>query len=162
MSHHLSLFLSKCYLWSIFPAPVQWNRELLGYNVSPNPVFDTDVSICPCHKRLLLTCSSFPKKQGRQRRHVPWHTEETTESETTPPSSAVASNWSGIRLRNCTFLSCWACSDCETKEDYSASSRHPHLEGSLVVRKKKRLKKDRKKKNPPIQTLWLQPYSLQK
>lgn len=60
----------------------------------------------------------------------------------------VASNWSRIRLGNCTFLSCWVCLDCETKEDYSASSRRPHLEGSLAVENKKK-----GGKNPLIQTL---------
>lgn len=41
----------------------------------------------------------------------------------------VASDWSGKRLDNCAFLSCWVCLDSETKEDYSASSKHPRLEG---------------------------------
>lgn len=48
----------------------------------------------------------------------------------------VASNWSGIRLGNCTFLLCWVCLDSETKQDYSASSRRPRSEGSLSVMKK--------------------------
>lgn len=61
------------------------------------------------------------------------HTEETALH-----LLVVASNWSGIRLGNCTFLSCWVCLDCETKEDYSASSRRPHLEGSLAVENKKK------------------------
>lgn len=80
-------------------------------------------------KLLLLICN-------KDKAHT--HIEETTESRTTLRLLVMASNWSGIRLGNCTFLSCWVCLDSETKEDYAASSRRPHLEGLASSEKKEK------------------------
>lgn len=120
--------------WNIFCAKIQRrptseSRWAVRRNSEIHSSFKSTVSEWFTPTSHLWLVSQLPRNK-RKKPTRSQHTEETNESqwrETTPHLLVVASNWSGISLGNCTFLSCWVCLDSETEEDYSASSRHPRL-----------------------------------
>lgn len=90
---------------------VRWNFEIHGVTMIPTHVSP-------------LACLTVSQEQRGKAHTVPAHSGDRWR-ESTLNLLVAASNWSGISLGNCTFLSCWVCLDSEAVEDYSASSRRP-------------------------------------